>query len=177
MNEDDYDFRGKRRNEDVLLVAKCHPWVLMPVVWVWLILSGLITLFVWWLGFSTVSSYVIFITLAIGLLYSLYQWFLWNNGMYIITNQRVIRIEQKSLFNREISEAELDRIQEISTEIKGPIRTMLNFGRVKIQTASTTGRVDLDDVIDPYNIQQQIVRVQRQLVDSATPSQPPNRLG
>lgn len=176
-NNDDYDFRGKRSNEDVLLIVKCHPWVLMPIVWMWLLLIAIILLFVWKLGFSTISSYVIFILLAAGILYGLYQWFLWNNGIYIVTNQRVIKIEQMSLFNREISEAEIDRIQEIATEVKGPIRTLLNFGKVKIQTASSSGRVDLEDVIDPYDIQQQIVRVQRQITDHEQASIRPKRLG
>lgn len=158
---EEYSFRGKRSNEVVLLVVKQHPWVLMPIVWVWLLLIAVMTLAVWQFGFSNISSYLIFAVLAFGLLYSVYQWFVWNNSDYIITNQRVIKIDQNGLFNREISEAEIDRIQEISTEIKGPIRTLLNFGRVKIQTASSYGRVDLEDVVDPYDIQQQIVRVQR----------------
>lgn len=163
---EEYSFRGKRSNEQVLLVVKQHPWVLMPIVWVWIVLISVIVLFVWKLGLSTISSYVIFGILGFGLLYSLYQWFIWNNSDYIVTNQRVIKIDQNSLFNREISEAEIDRIQEISTEIKGPIRTVFNFGRVKIQTASSYGRVDLDDVVDPYDIQQEIVRVQRQMNES-----------
>lgn len=167
---EEYSFRGKRSNEQVLLVVKQHPWVLMPIVWVWLVLITIIALLVWKFGLSTISSYAIFGVLGFGLLYSLYQWFIWNNSDYIITNQRVIKIDQNGLFNREISEAEIERIQEISTEIKGPIRTIFNFGRVKIQTASSYGRVDLEDVVDPYDIQQEIVRVQRSVSESSSDS-------
>jgi membrane protein YdbS with pleckstrin-like domain len=158
-----YTFRGKRSDEQVLMVVRQHPWVLMPIFWVWLGLIAIIVLSIWQFGLSTISSYVIFSALGFGLLYSLYQWFVWNNSNYIITSQRVIKIDQNGLFNREISEAEIGRIQEISTEIKGPIRTLFNFGRVKIQTASSYGRVDLEDVADPYDIQQEIVRVKRSL--------------
>lgn len=158
----DYNFRGRRSDEEVLLVVKSHPWLLMPIVWWWLFVIGVVVGLVWKFGFSTITSYAIFILAGAALLYSFYLWFVWNNSDYILTSQRVIKIEQNSLFSREISEAELDRIQEISTEIKGPIRTLFNFGRVKIQTASSSGRVDLEDVTDPYDIQQQIVRVQRQ---------------
>lgn len=164
---EDYSFRGRRNDEEVLLVVKSHPWLLMPIAWAWLVIAGIIVLLVWKFGLSAISSYAIFGLVGLGIFYSLYQWFLWNNSDYILTSQRVIKIEQNSLFNREISEAELDRIQEISTEIKGPIRTLFNFGRVKIQTASSSGRVDLEDVNDPYDIQQQIVRVQRSDNDTA----------
>lgn len=170
--EDDYGFRGKRSNETVLLVARCHPWVLMPIVWVWLVLLALVGASLYWFGASGVTSYATFIALILGGLYTFYVWFIWNNGVYIVTNQRVIRIEQLGLFRRQISETEVERIQEISTDIEGPIRTMLNFGDVKIQTASREGRVVLEDVVDPYDIQQQIVRVQRENVEAQRPNLP-----
>jgi uncharacterized membrane protein YdbT with pleckstrin-like domain len=160
--EDDYSFRGKRSGENVLLVVRCHPWILMPIVWFWLLMLSLVLASLYFFGASSTTTYVIYGVLILGGLYSFYIWFLWNNGTYVVTNQRVIRIDQLGLFNRQISEAEIDKIQEISTEIKGPIRTMLNFGDVKIQTASREGRVVLEDVVDPYDIQQQIVRVQRE---------------
>lgn len=160
-----FDFRGRRSDETVILVARFHAWLLMPIVYMWLFLFLGLGLTLKYFGASGITSIAIAVVALIGGLYSFYQWFIWNNGTYIITNQRVIRIEQLSLFNRQISEAELDRIQEISTEIKGPIHTMFNFGTVRIQTASSTGKVDLVDVTNPYDIQQEIVRVQRQLVE------------
>lgn len=169
---EDYTFRGKRSNENVLLVVRCHPWVLMPIVWFWLILLGVVGGSLYWFGASGITSYVVFGALIIGGLYSFYIWFLWNNGVYVVTNQRVIRIEQLGLFSRQISEAEIDKIQEISTEIQGPIRTMLNFGDVRLQTASREGKVILEDVIDPYDIQQQIVRVQRESAELPTTRRP-----
>lgn len=166
----EYDFRGRRSNETVILVARFHAWLLMPIVYIWIFLLAVLGLCLWQFGASGVTSYAIGGIAVGGGLYTFYQWFIWNNGTYIITNQRVIRIEQVSLFNRQISEAELDRIQEISTEIKGPIHTLFNFGTVKIQTASSTGKVDLVDVTNPYDIQQEIVRVQRQLTDKEQPA-------
>lgn len=170
--QEDYTFRGKRSNENVLLVVRCHPWVLMPIIWFWLIMLGAVGASLYWFGASGITSYVVFAALAIGGLYSFYIWFLWNNGVYVVTNQRVIRIEQLGLFSRQISEAEIDKIQEISTEIKGPIHTMLNFGDVWLQTASREGKVTLEDVIDPYDIQQQIVRVQRESAETPMTRRP-----
>lgn len=160
--ESEYTFRGRRSGEKVLLTVRQHVWLLMPIVIVWLLLIAAIIVLFTWLGASKISSFGLVAILLFGGLYSFYQWFLWNNGTYIITNQRVIKIEQNSLFDREIAEAEIERIQEISTEIKGPIRTMLNFGTVKIQTASNTGNVDLENVTNPYDIQQEIVRIQHE---------------
>ena len=156
-----YQFRGQRPDEEVVLVTKQHVWLLIPIFAVVIIIIGLIALTFWWFGASSVTSAVIFGTVIIGGIYSFLFWFSWNNSDYIVTNQRVIKIDQNSMFNRVISEAEIHRIQEISTEIKGPIRTMLNFGTVKIKTASDNSRLDLDDVTNPYDVQQAIVQIQK----------------
>ena len=163
--EGEYTFRGKRSDENVFLVIRRHPWLLMPIVWFWLIMAGGILISLYFFGASQITTYVIFGVLVMGFGYTFYIWFIWNNGIYVVSDQRVIRIEQLGIFNREISEAEVDRIQEISTEIRGPIRTMLNFGDVKLQTASKEGKVLLEDVASPYDIQQQIVRVQREVAE------------
>lgn len=156
-----YVFRGQRADEEVVLVTKQHVWLLMPVLGVWLAVTLVIMAIIWWFGASHVSSMVIVIAVIIAAIYSFYFWFTWNNSDYIVTNQRVIKIDQMSLFNRVISEAEVHRIQEISTEIKGPVRTLLNFGTVMIKTASDDSKLDLDDVSDPYDVQQAIVQIQK----------------
>lgn len=170
-----FDFRGRRDGEQVVIVARYHAWLLMPIVYIWLLVFGLVALAFWWFGASRVTSIVITILAVGGIIYTVYQWFIWNVSNYIVTNQRVIRIEQISLFNREISEAEIERIQEISSEIKGPIRTLFGFGTVKIRTASDAGKMDLEDVTNPYDIQQEIVRIQR--LASGRPDQVNRRLG
>ncbi len=146
-----------------------HTWVLLPVAITWIVLLTIIGVTLWLVGASAISSVVIAATVLFGIGYSLYQWYTWQMSNYIVTNQRVIKIDQNSLFSRLISEAEIDRIQEISTEISGPIHTLLNFGTIKIQTASNTGMMDLEDVPDPYNMQQEIVRIQRENAGGSSP--------
>jgi len=165
MKESVVNFRGRRPNEQVVLVVKQHIWLLFPIFLVWLGLFVLTLTVIHFFLASRVSSIVVTVALLVGGLFTLYRWYIWNNGVFIVTSQRVIKVDQRGLFSRLISEAEIDRIQEISSDIAGPIQTMLNFGTVKIQTASTTGQVDLRNVPHPYDIQQEIVRIQRQQVE------------
>ena len=159
---EEYTFQGQRSGERVIVLVNQHTWVLLPVAITWLVLLAIIGGALWYAGASKISSVIVGAAVLFGIFYSIYQWYVWNNSNYIVTNQRVIKIDQIHLFSRLISEAEIDRIQEISTDISGPIHTMLNFGTVKIQTASTTGMMDLEEVPDPYNMQQEIVRIQRE---------------
>lgn len=162
QSDAEYTFQGQRSGEQVVVLVNQHTWVLLPIAITWLVLLAIIGAALWFAGASKISSMIIAAAVLFGIFYSLYQWYIWNNSNYIVTNQRVIKIDQNSLFSRLISEAEIDRIQEISTDISGPIHTMLNFGTIKIQTASNTGMMDLEEVPDPYNMQQEIVRIQRE---------------
>lgn len=166
---DDYTFRGQRPGETVELVLKQHPWVMLPVGLVWIGAIVLATVLLWRLGASAVPAYAIIGLTVLAVGFSFYRWYLWANGQYIISNQRVIKVSQLGLFNRQIAEAEIGRIQEISTDIYGPIRTMLNFGTVKIQTASTTGQLDLENTPSPYDVQQLIARSRAHSSSTAEP--------
>jgi hypothetical protein len=56
--------------------------------------------------------------------------------LWIITDRRIILVDQIHFFNRNVSIFRLERLQDIEFYVKGFIPTMLNFGTVKAQTAS-----------------------------------------
>jgi len=164
MEEEDLSFRGIRPGEQIVMTTRQHAWRLMPVVYYWLLAIVVTFVVLKFFGASKVFSITVGALAVVGLFFSLYRYFIWNNGISIVTNQRVIKVNQRGLFAREISEAEIERIQEVSTRIVGPIHTMLNFGDVDIDTASDNGKIDLKDVSDPYNVQQAIVKFQREFL-------------
>jgi len=85
----------------------------------------------------------------------------WTNyylDTWIVTDKRVIDIEQRGLFNRSVSECHLDRVQDVTTEVKGFLPTLLKYGDVIIQTAGEQGRFVMRNVPDPYALKDAIVR-------------------
>ena len=62
-------------------------------------------------------------------------WMDYYLDMWVITDRRIIAIEQRGLFSREISEILLPRVQDVTIEISGIVETFLKFGTIKIQTA------------------------------------------
>lgn len=56
--------------------------------------------------------------------------------LWIITDRRIILVDQIGFFNRNVSIFRLERLQDIEFYIKGIIPTLLNFGTIKAQTAS-----------------------------------------
>lgn len=56
--------------------------------------------------------------------------------LWIITDRRIIVIDQVQFFNRKVSSFRLERLQDIKVSIDGVIPTFLNFGTMRAQTAS-----------------------------------------
>ncbi|MCX6781365.1 MAG: hypothetical protein NT003_04630 [Candidatus Magasanikbacteria bacterium] len=56
-------------------------------------------------------------------------------NMLIVTNDRLIEIKQNNLFSRLVSEMDLYKIQDSSSEINGIIPTIFDYGKLTIETA------------------------------------------
>lgn len=84
-----------------------------------------------------------------GLLF-LYQQFLdyWLD-LWILTTRRIINIEQTGLFSRVRSEVRLYRVQDVTSEIHGLVRSLFDFGMVYIQTAGEQHRFTFEDIARP----------------------------
>jgi len=95
----------------------------------------------------------------------------WTNyflDILILTNKKLIDMEQKSLFSREISSLRLERIQDITIEINGIIPTFLDFGDVHVQTAGGDGRIFiLRGARTPARVKELILHQQQQSLEKS----------
>ncbi|MAZ56637.1 hypothetical protein CL653_02510 [bacterium] len=58
--------------------------------------------------------------------------------LFVVTNKRIIKIDQTSYFSRSIGSFRLERLQDINIEINGLLATVLDFGDLEAQTASAS---------------------------------------
>lgn len=87
-------------------------------------------------GMGAVINFV-FSLYALGLL--LYAFIVWTDyylDVWVITNKRLVDIEQRGLFVRTISELPMNKVQNVTIEIPGFMATLLKFGNLKVETAS-----------------------------------------
>jgi len=79
--------------------------------------------------------------------------------IWILTSRRIINIEQTGLFSRVRSEVRLYRVQDVTSEIKGFLRHMFNYGMVYTQTAGETHRFAFEDIEDPKEAAREILQL------------------
>ena len=104
---------------------------------------------------SEYGRFFLFIENTIVLLSWIYFFLIWFDvwfDTWIITDDRIINIEQSGLFSREVSELKLARVQDVSVEVHGFFQTFLNYGDVHIQSAGEEERFQFRSVPDPYGV-------------------------
>lgn len=77
------------------------------------------------------SLWLLFLWLMFALLWTNYYLDVW-----ILTNHRIVDIEQLGLFNRHVSSFRYDQIQDATVKVSGLLATIIGFGTVEIHTAS-----------------------------------------
>lgn len=124
-----------REWEFVVEVIKRH-WIVYFIIWGYLTMifsvSGLLLKVFW-------NQPVVYVVLIMfWMLFVVFIYVHWLNhelDLFIITNMRVIGVEQISFLNRTISECWLWQVQEVNSQTKWLIANILNYWYIRIQTA------------------------------------------
>jgi len=79
--------------------------------------------------------------------------------VFILTERRILDIEQVGLFNRTVSELRLYRTQDVTAEVKGMLHSILDYGNVFIQTAGEIERFHFEDIPHPNHVAKLILEL------------------
>jgi len=79
--------------------------------------------------------------------------------VWVVTNDRIIDMEQFGLFTRTTTELDLFRIQDITAEIRGLFPTVFNYGNLYIKTASANTDIVFRNIPNPNGIREHVIRL------------------
>jgi uncharacterized membrane protein YdbT with pleckstrin-like domain len=83
----------------------------------------------------------------------------WRNDLYIVTDQRAIRIQKTHFLFERRDETYLDRIQDVLVMFSSPAANLLGFGSVEIQTAGSTGKIAFEGIARPHAVQKAVFQL------------------
>lgn len=152
-----------QKDSDEKIIFKVHRyWITLVLSFVKAFVSILaLASLIYFVGparvyYSITLLAILGIWFLITLVYIFFEWVVWYLDLYILTTKRIVDIEQRGLFSRQVSETSLDRIQDVTFEIKGILATFFNYGNVRIETAGSETVISLDQVKDPELLQKTI---------------------
>jgi len=167
FNFSNNSFDGQIQGEKTILVTRKH-WVFLfgPIV---LVILSVLIIFISYLlinnfeWYEKISRLYWFLsTLSLLILWNLafLHIMIYSLNTLIITNKRLIENKQEGLFRHSTTELELDKIQDISTEIFGPAAQFLGYGNIEVQSAGA----EIDNLLfsgipDPQKIKETIMKL------------------
>lgn len=158
-------FPGQEPDEKILLFLRRH-WIVLvrslslfgvlaalPVVAQRALNWGAPTLMADRDGFAAVSltlaAYVYWMFI---LLFTFSSWIDYYLDYWIVTDRRVVSIEQTGLFSRTIAELNLERIQDATSQVHGLLPTFLHYGDVMVETAGERSRFVFEQIPNPNRV-------------------------
>lgn len=104
--------------------------------------------------------------LALWILFFL-DWTKYYLDVWYVTEKRIIAIDQRKIFYREVSNLRFDKIQDVTIDVHGFIPTLLNFGNIQVQTASEDStEFFMSSVRHPENVRKIIFAQQNKIADN-----------
>lgn len=95
------------------------------------------TLFIWIGLFISISNYCL--------------------DLWILTNERLVDVEQRSLFSRSVATLQIDKIQDVTIKTSGVLEELLSIGHVSVQTAGADREFQLPHMANPELVKEKIL--------------------
>lgn len=156
-------FINRDPKEKVILLLRKHPitnlsWVVLTFLMV--IAPAFISIFDFFelLPYGYQITFIL-IWYLITTAFAFEEFLKWFFHVNIITDERIIEVDFVNLFYREITDANIDQIQDVTVEVGGGIRTMFHFGDLVIQTAAEIPKINFDAIPNP----DKVARILREL--------------
>jgi len=142
---EEIEFPGQREGEEMILFLRRHWFIFfMRLLFIFVSIAVLVAAYYVFAFLNANFQQSVYYNLFL-LAESLGTLFVWNTffilwldyylDVWIVTNERIINIEQHGFFSRKVSELKLTKIQDVTSEIIGVIPSLLNYGNIYVQTA------------------------------------------
>lgn len=158
-------FADQYDDEEVLYLFRKHPIAMrkgLVIASVALLAGPLITLGLTYarpnnpptMGFFFLS---LFLSLLLSAVLFFPSWVSWYYSYFIVTDQRLVQITRRGLFNKTVVDMNLNQIQSMNYQVAGLQATMLGFGTIMVQTYM--GDLVIHEVHHPEKVQKKIANI------------------
>lgn len=174
MRRKGHFFPEQHENEKIILFTRRH-WVvffgqLISALIVGAVMAGCLFAAYYYLPYFQDHPAETELLWAVGMIVALMIWLTiyiaWVDyylDVWIVTNERIVEIKQNTLFNRQISELELDKIQDINAKVVGMWGTFLGYGTILVQTAGAMEMFEFLRIPRPYDVQKAVLALRTKL--------------
>lgn len=159
-------YEGKDNDEEILYVLRRSLWVITPstLILVFLVVIPVV-LFPYLnsinskfnLGikpFFIDTLNIFWYLLTFGVMFQIFV--NWYFNVFVITDKKIIDFDVKGLLYKNISEASLRNVEDVTSTVNGTFGTIFNIGTVSVQTAGEKREFEFNMMDHPAKIRDMI---------------------
>jgi hypothetical protein len=153
---DNVDFETKESEEKIVLLLRQHPivnlkWIIVTILMisvpVFVYTMNIFSLLPAGFGFIIILAWYL-----VTMTYALENFLGWYFNVYFVTDSRIIDVDFYNLVYKRVSEASINKIQDVSYTTSGVAGTVLDYGNVLIQTAAEVSEFQFESVPNPEKV-------------------------
>lgn len=154
--------------EKIEYIIRRH-WITFVPTILFLLVLTIVPAGVYWLFIQGLSKYLqnpVYYTAGVLLasIYYLsvilffYTYFVeFHLDLWFVTNDRLLDIQQKTIFARTVSEVDLYQIQDVTSEVHGIFPSIFNYGNIILQTAGPVPKFIFRNISNPHKLRREIL--------------------
>jgi hypothetical protein len=175
MTQKPLSFPDKHADEVVIFIQHRHWSVLFSRMTRWVLLLILpIAVIVVLIATGRVESFTVDsaggVAVVLGasvfmlliLLLAFQDWLDYFLDTLMLSNERVIQIEQVGMFKRTVAQLSLDKVLDVTTETKGILSSFFGFGTITVESAGEIENFIIKNMPHVEQIQSQILMYSKQ---------------
>lgn len=148
-------FDSQAADEDVILVLRAHPITQLPWIFNTAVFVFVLIILNFFMPMVLLSNQIVYANIALLFFifsYAFYNFLTWFFNVGIITNKRIVDIDFSDVVYKEVTEARLDKVEDITSKGGGFWETFFNYGDLFIQTAGTEKNIEFLNIPDPSDV-------------------------
>jgi len=147
---------GQEPKEKIILIFRSHPIVVLPRILqsLVLIVCAIIVAVLFKMSDMTNLGVGVGILLILaGVSNFIFTYIYWFYNVNIITTERIIDMDFSNIGSYRMSEAQIEKVEDISVANEGFFASMFNYGTIYVQTAAEEREFEFENVAEPNRIQ------------------------
>jgi len=160
----------KKPSEHIIHTLRPHFFTFVPnfvLFFVLILIPGIAYFIINTLFKTLVHNQIIFPILVLGAsiylltiyLLLFFRFLIYYLDMWIVTNERIVDVNQHGLFSVTVSELDLSRVQDVTVDIKGIFPTLFHYGHIRVETASVNQHITFYNIPHPNDIREELVHL------------------
>lgn len=145
-------FESQMSGENIILLLRAHPITQLPWIINGIFLFILLILLNILFSAYLTQTQIFFVNLSSVVFIFSYYWFKFLSYFFnvgIITSSRVVDVDFAAVIYKEVTEAQLKNVEDITAKSGGYFASLFNYGNVYVQTAGAHVNIEFDNIPRP----------------------------